>query len=200
MPHNPPNGSKGFPAAWLEPIHDQFVMELPQWNHESPPADALEAEDFIVNWSQSCSAPCFKSGAAIGPTIVRLYFGLMGCIIPIADFLIAETPTMIFTIAGPVDAEGKKDFYVYVHNHSTLSAIQLYRLPPFPSVAEFYRNCFMEPWGTVCVQPVVGGEDAATKELIKCGFLSEAPSKPKKSKKRKDAVDWEAREKAGDVL
>ncbi|KAF8207852.1 hypothetical protein K438DRAFT_1814414 [Mycena galopus ATCC 62051] len=199
---------KGFPAAWLEPVHDQFVFERAQWNLEPAPPDAVEGEELSVNWPHASSAyhflPKFR-GVAIGPTIIRLYFGLTGCIIPVADVPILETATMVFTIAGPADAEGKKEFYVYVHDHDKLSAIQLYRLPAFKSIADMYRNCCVEPWGTVCVPPVAGGEEVTTKELIRCGYLSsETPSKPKKPKKpKKNAFDWAdyfAREKAGEVL
>ncbi|KAF7341170.1 hypothetical protein MVEN_01851900 [Mycena venus] len=168
-----PLPSQGFPTAWLVSCDNQ-VFTNAQWNHEAPPADAPEGDEFTVDWSTSNSAPYFSltaNGLAVGPTIIRFYFGLPGCVIPIASVpMFGETPAMVFTIAGPAK-EGTKPFYVYLHNPQKLSASELYCLRSFSSVADFFRNSHVEPWGQMCLSPVHGGEDATTKELIKCGYL-----------------------------
>ncbi|KAJ7220738.1 hypothetical protein GGX14DRAFT_559529 [Mycena pura] len=175
--------SKGFPDAWLLPSDDQVITKA-QWNHEEPPADAPYGDEFTVDWPHSNSAGLFtpSSRGVIGPTIVRHYFGLVGCIIPIASIpMLGETPAMIFTIAGPADAEGKKQFYVYFHNSLDLSATKIYRLSRFATVADFFRNS--EPW-KVCVPPVSGGEDMAKQELNKFGYSYDEPLK--------NAIQWGA--------
>ncbi|KAF8144417.1 hypothetical protein K438DRAFT_1782888 [Mycena galopus ATCC 62051] len=149
-------------------------LPKPSGTMRPPPADAPEGDEFTVDWSTSNSAPYFSptvNGLAVGPTIIRFYFGLPGCVIPIASVpMFGETPAMVFTMAGPVKEE-TKPFYVYLHNPQKLSASELYCLRSFSSVAEFFRNSHVEPWGQMCLSPVHGGEDATTKELIKCGYL-----------------------------
>ncbi|KAJ7220728.1 hypothetical protein GGX14DRAFT_675828 [Mycena pura] len=176
--------SEGFPAAWLLPYDDQVIVKA-QWNHEAPPADAPDGDEFTADWSISNSAVFFTPtslGVAIGPTIVRHYFGLAGCIIPIASIepMLSESPAMIFTIAGPADAEGKKQFYVYFHDSLDLSATEVYSLSRFASVADFFRNPHAEQWGhwQVRVPPVPGGEDMAKQELNKLGYSYDVPAMP----------------------
>ena len=173
---------QGFPAAWLLPYDDQVITKA-QWNHEEPPAGAPCGADFSVNWLRSGLFVLSSRGNSIGLTIVRHYFGLVGCIIPIASIPTIGESTIIFTIAGPADAEGKKQFYVYFHDSLDLSATKIYRLRPFASVVDFFLNSHAEPWGQVPrVPPVPGGEDMVKQELNKIGFSYDDPSK--------NAIDW----------
>ncbi|KAJ7220741.1 hypothetical protein GGX14DRAFT_675845 [Mycena pura] len=140
--------SEGFPAAWLLPYDDQVIAKA-QWNHEAPPADAPYGDDFSVDWPHSGLFTLSSRGYSIGLTIVRHYFGLVGCIIPIASIPTLGESTMIFTIAGPADAAGKKQFYVYFHDSPDLGATRIYRLRPFASVVDFFRGGYdraSSPW------------------------------------------------------
>ncbi|KAJ7195491.1 hypothetical protein GGX14DRAFT_676744 [Mycena pura] len=185
---SPSKGSQGFPAAWLVAKDDELIIEQTLWNNEPVPVD----NGFFSNeWPFTLLSKFFKltfRGFAPGSTIIRLYFGLMGCIIPIATVMHLETPGMVFTFAGPTDNDGKKDFYVYVHDYLKISTTKLYNLGPFASVADFYWNYDVVPWGTVCVQPVAGGEEVAMEELMKHGYFSwpePKSSKPKKGRRKR---------------
>jgi hypothetical protein len=84
---------------------DAVVVESTQWNHESAPAgvQVLDNKDFIVDWSRSRSVSYFTltcGGITIAPTIILHYFGLTGCIIPIADIPTLEIPAMVSTPRG----------------------------------------------------------------------------------------------------
>ncbi|KAJ7207582.1 hypothetical protein GGX14DRAFT_635580 [Mycena pura] len=161
---------KGFPAAWLVSQDEKLVLERSEWNHEAAPAGT--EDDFDVDWPRSRIDQNFHSKYPFGPLAIRLLFGVPGCIIPIAAVWGLRSDTMVFTIAGPADSEGKKDFYVYFNGYSDeLDEIDLCHLPPFASVADFYQNYLKKPWSEGFIPPVAGGRDAALKELRKWGYL-----------------------------
>ncbi|KAJ6510759.1 hypothetical protein C8R45DRAFT_1068699 [Mycena sanguinolenta] len=63
-----------------------------------------------------------------------------GCIIPVAWMPEHSAETFVFTTAGPCDADGKKDFYLFNYAQP-LSRNTLYRFRvAFSSVADFHRT------------------------------------------------------------
>ncbi|KAJ7918680.1 hypothetical protein B0H13DRAFT_2435218 [Mycena leptocephala] len=71
--------------------------------------------------------------------ILRLYFGIAGCIVPII-YVEAFDPNIItFTLAGPYDADGKE---MYLLDHTAMvDEVKLYRYScGYSSVAEFHAR------------------------------------------------------------
>ncbi|KAJ6510793.1 hypothetical protein C8R45DRAFT_1161769 [Mycena sanguinolenta] len=160
-----------FPVAWLTPS-DKYVIDISHWNKESPPEDAEQVAEFSVRWNRfGCThfLTQRKYGVEIIGLIIRLYFDLPGCIIPVAYVPDLPEETFIFTIAGECNADNKKDFYLF-HYDEPLSRNSLQRLEPaFSSIPDFYRNC--SPDQLVCIPPRADREVETFKALIDCEFL-----------------------------
>ncbi|KAF7340872.1 hypothetical protein MSAN_02116700 [Mycena sanguinolenta] len=165
----------GFPAAWLIPS-DKYVVDIAHWNKE--PAPPPQDTEFSVQWNQFCFTPFLTEwiyGVEIAGLILRIYFDLPGCIIPVVHVPGLPEETLIFTIAGPCSADGRKDFYLF-HYDQPLRSNSLHRLQPaFSSVADFYRNC--RPDQLVRIPPRPDKEAETRRALIACKFLK-APGDP----------------------
>lgn len=178
---------KGFPHKWLSPA-DEPVIKPDLWNREPVPAHPSENTIFSVDWIQYYGTRrpldvCFLSAAIV----IRIHFGIQGCIVPIACFPEYDAQTFVFTIAGPCDNHGKKDFYIFTHNWNYIPLVDtaLYRLlPAFDSVSDFHRNRKSRQW--VDIKPTPGGKEAAMAELLKGGHVQPPPA-PKKGPE----VRWE---------
>ncbi|KAJ6510783.1 hypothetical protein C8R45DRAFT_1161755 [Mycena sanguinolenta] len=161
----------GFPATWLTPS-DKFVIDGAHWNEEAAPEDAPHNAAFSVQWNQSCFTPFLTKwiyGVEIAGLIIRLYFDLPGCVIPVAHIPGLSEETFIFTIAGDCNVDGKKNFYLF-HYGQPLRNNSLHRLQPaFSSVADFYQNC--SPNQLVRIQPRSDKEAETRQALIDCEFL-----------------------------
>ncbi|KAJ6510766.1 hypothetical protein C8R45DRAFT_1088911 [Mycena sanguinolenta] len=155
---------QGFPATWLTPVPEKYVIDRAHWNKEPAPADAPQDTEFSVEWNMFCFAPYLTPwvyGVEIAGLIIRLYFDLPGCIIP---------ETFVFTIAGPCDSHGKKYFYVFNYDEGPLGGNSLHRLrPAFSSVADFHYN--RRPDQLVRVPARPDKEAEAHQAFIDCGFL-----------------------------
>ncbi|KAF8175934.1 hypothetical protein K438DRAFT_1979439 [Mycena galopus ATCC 62051] len=154
----PEGQNTGFPAAWLTPQPDK---------HRSAPQTT-----FSVEWNKACVGHYLSPqdyGVEVAGLIIRMYFDLPGCIIPVAYIPDHPQETFIFTIAGPCDAEGKKDFYIFTED-SPLSrnCLHVFR-PGFASVEDFHRN--RRPEQLVRVLPCPEKEAQTEDALIECGFL-----------------------------
>ena len=88
------------------PQDEKLVLERSEWNHEAAPTGT--EDDFDVDWPRSRIDKCFDPKFPFGPIVIRLLFGVPGCIIPIAGVWGLRSDTMVFTIAGPADSEGKQ--------------------------------------------------------------------------------------------
>jgi len=178
-----------FPAAWrsLEPSSTVYVIDRAYWNAEPAPD-----KDFpmTVKWDEFSGTRRLLSrqdyGVEIGALIVRYYFGIEGCIVPIACCPYSDDAIFAFTLVAPPDANNKKEFYVLYHDRC-LQSTKLTRCNPgFSNVADFYRN--EVPAGAwKRVAPVAGGEEATENEFINCGF-----SKPYQEEDWPESSDWDA--------
>ncbi|KAJ7651090.1 hypothetical protein FB45DRAFT_1050898 [Roridomyces roridus] len=133
--------SQHFPHSWL--------TEYPQ--------DLAEAD--LAYFSPEADA----EHVAIGPTVIRRYFGLKGAIIPIAGMESCMTPSMVFVLAGPTDPDGNKLFYAYLHDEDRVEDIKLCEMGLFASVDDFYQRIHRDGWVGRYVKPVGGGKEAAEK-------------------------------------
>ncbi|KAF7340881.1 hypothetical protein MSAN_02117600 [Mycena sanguinolenta] len=164
--------SATFPVAWLTPS-DKYVIDRAHWNKEPAPKDAPQDTDFSVEWNMFCFAPFLMPwvyGVEIAGLIIRRYFGLPGCIIPVAHIYGHPQETFVFTIAGPCDNHGKKDFYIFNYDEGPLSGNSLHRLrPAFSSVTDFHYNRRPDQLVPVPARP---DKEAETHQaLLDCGFL-----------------------------
>ncbi|KAJ7276954.1 hypothetical protein C8J57DRAFT_1714135 [Mycena rebaudengoi] len=161
-----------FPAAWLEPIIDRYVIDTAHWNKEpAPETDPPQRTHFSVEWSKFYGTDFltpWNYGVEIAGLIIRLYFDIPGCIIPVAYISDYPVETFVFTIAGRPDVEGKKDFYIFNFD-PLLSENEVHLLrPAFSSVADFHLNRRSDQ--LVSVVPRPDREEETLEALIKCGF------------------------------
>ncbi|KAJ7658080.1 hypothetical protein B0H17DRAFT_1185704 [Mycena rosella] len=127
----------------------------------------------------------FKAyGVEIGALILRLYFGVVGCIVPIVCAPEFDNDIFVFTLAGPCDTDGKKEFYIMMHDQY-LKATQLLRCSPgFSSVVNFHlHRPPADDWTPVL--PVDGGEEATVSAFLKCGYRQQY------EEVEWDSSDWE---------
>ncbi|KAJ7844949.1 hypothetical protein B0H13DRAFT_2363971 [Mycena leptocephala] len=52
-------------------------------------------------------------GVELAGLVVRFYFGITGCIIPVGGFLDWHKDVIAFTLAGPCDSDGRREFYMF---------------------------------------------------------------------------------------
>ncbi|KAJ6541975.1 hypothetical protein DFH09DRAFT_1282686 [Mycena vulgaris] len=146
---------KGFPDVWLTRDDEKY-----------PPEKYLSV-DWDDFYGVNLLVPLEEYGVEIGAIIVRFYFGITGCIIPIVCLPEFDELIFIFTTAGPCDADGKKQFYFLTYD-PCLEATRLLEIGRgFSSVADLYSN--IKP-GSKRVQPVAGGAEAVRLEYDKCGY------------------------------
>jgi hypothetical protein len=106
-------------------------------------------------------------GALLAGLILRLYFGITGCIIPIIYVEAFEPNVITFTLAGPYDADGKKEMYLLAHT-GEVDEVKLYRYScGYSSIAEFYARPKVH---LIPIAPVHGGKKALMAEYKKIGL------------------------------
>ncbi|KAJ7198284.1 hypothetical protein GGX14DRAFT_700114 [Mycena pura] len=111
-----------------------------------------------------------RYGVEIAGLIIRLYFDIPGCIIPVACIPDYPVDTFVFTIAGPCDDDGKKDFYIFNYDDAEpldASELHIFRRA-FASVADFHLN--RRPDQLVRVAPRPDREVEIINAFIECGF------------------------------
>ncbi|KAJ7651102.1 hypothetical protein FB45DRAFT_31107 [Roridomyces roridus] len=171
-----PDQAAHFPSSWLVE-YPEAVADRTLWNRENPTPDNVYRSQFNANWAATITTPYFKptvEGVAIGPTFIRHYFGLEGCVIPIAALSTADTPAILFILAGPADGARNKEFYAYFHDQDRVEDIALCRVGRYASVDELYRKFYVDGCGPY-YNPVDGGEDAERRVLDKCGYWVPEP-------------------------
>ncbi|KAJ6572098.1 hypothetical protein B0H19DRAFT_1256009 [Mycena capillaripes] len=132
-----------FLEPWTDSACERYVIDRAHWNTEGPvdPANSLH---FSVEWDLFSAMYLLRPnayGVEIGSLIVRCYYGIIGCIIPVGCVLGAQGDMFGFMLAGPPDAKGRKEFYVLHHEPENLDRTWLSRFSPgFVSVSEFHRN------------------------------------------------------------
>ncbi|KAF8136819.1 hypothetical protein K438DRAFT_1996902 [Mycena galopus ATCC 62051] len=171
LPATPEPERARFPAAWLV-LRDKYVIEFSHWNKVSAPEiDPPPRTHFSVEWNRFYGTNFLMPwtyNVEIAGLVMRLNFGLLGCIIPVAYIPDYPEETFVFTIAGPCDAEGKKYFYVFSYG-TPVSACELHRLQPaFSSVADFHLNRRSDQLVRVAALPNGPAETLAA--FVKCGF------------------------------
>jgi len=161
---------RGFPTAWLRPQDNDYVIDRIHWNTEPAPDDHPQTH-FSVDWGDYFGTRYLTHwayGVEIAGLIMRLYFGIDHCTIPVACLPYHDVPVFVFTLAGPCSADGKKGFYLHVYD-SLLEANMLVRLrPAFSSVADFHLN--RKAGEREPVAAVAGGAEATRAALTECGF------------------------------
>ncbi|KAJ7293716.1 hypothetical protein C8J57DRAFT_1704393 [Mycena rebaudengoi] len=157
-----------FPNAWLQPAEGKYVIDRVHWNTE---ADPEQKRRFSVEWVQFPISHLLTKtiwGIEIAGLLLRLYFGIEGCIIPVACIPEMDENIFVFTLAGPSDpTTGKKDFYLMFHE--SLEAVDLYLLSPgFSSVSDFHlKSSTLQPKS---ITPIRGGKEAMVAQYEKLGI------------------------------
>ncbi|KAJ7094319.1 hypothetical protein C8R44DRAFT_989699 [Mycena epipterygia] len=169
-------GPQGFPAAWLTPMDEKYVIDRAHWNTEGVPNPEMIYPHFSVLWDKYPGIRLLRSKeypAEISSLLVRLYFGLVGCIIPVGWLTEVEPKILLFTLAGPCDKDGKKEFFVLVHDMMLHEASLSRYSPGFSSVADWLSKC-----GKMAVppsiEPVAGGEESVVAEYVRLGLCAYA--------------------------
>jgi hypothetical protein len=158
-----------FLSVWLTPADEKFVIDRADWNSEPVPENLRLKAHFSVVWHLFFGTYLLldrKHGVEIAGLIMRLYFNVSGCIVPVGCIPEAADHAIIaFTLAGPCDAEGRKEFYFLVYSQS-LDHTSLSRYSPgFSSIADFHVNrSKMKP---IHVYPVSGGKEALVEQYEK---------------------------------
>ncbi|KAJ7441319.1 hypothetical protein B0H11DRAFT_2096491 [Mycena galericulata] len=129
--------SQPFPQSWLETNPNQ-VLPRSDWN---PTLSGTAFQDeYKANWAE------WEAISYLIPTgnhnkvhhmslMINYYFGVPGCIVPIAfDDDDGNVPTLIFTIAGPADEEGRKPIYILTFEQ-WMSGCTLHHLGDFASLS-----------------------------------------------------------------
>ncbi|KAG5645978.1 hypothetical protein DXG03_004770 [Asterophora parasitica] len=98
---------------------------------------------YSVDWNQFyCTDLLMRRDYAVEVIglIIHRYFGVKGCIIPIAFIPEYTEDAFVFTIARPCDVEGKRDFYIFTFDSPlNMTRVNMFR-PGFSSVLDFYLN------------------------------------------------------------
>ncbi|KAG5645966.1 hypothetical protein DXG03_004758 [Asterophora parasitica] len=166
---------KGFPDAWLTPFPDKYVIDFAHWNKEPAPAiDPSPKTHFSVQWNEfygtNLLTTAFYDVELFG-VIIHLYFGLKGCIIPIVYIPDYPQETFVFTIAGPRDDQGKKDFYIFSFDSPVRNSDLHLLRPAFSSVSNFHLHRRTDQ--LVPVEPRSDSDLAEVemkKVFLECGF------------------------------
>ncbi|KAJ7276977.1 hypothetical protein C8J57DRAFT_1310879, partial [Mycena rebaudengoi] len=165
---------EGFPAAWLAPADDQYVIDRVHWNTDPAPDNEPPEGRFSMSWKNFPGTWRLlgrqRHGVEIAGLILRFYYGIVGCIIPVGRCIYScDKDVFAFTLTGPVDTHHKKEFYILIHEFGLWETRLLRCSLGFSSVVDFHLNrAGMEKW--VLVTPVEGGVEAAEAELVKCGY------------------------------
>ncbi|KAF7349459.1 hypothetical protein MSAN_01736000 [Mycena sanguinolenta] len=168
--------STGFPDAWLTPMPERYVIDTTYWNKEPAlKTDPPRQTNFSVEWNRFYGTNFLTRemfGLEVIGIVIRRYFDIPGCIIPIAFIDGHPMDTFVFTIAGPC-TDGKKKIYLFTHD-SPLSENYLYSFgTPFCSVAEFHLN--RTPDQLVRITPRLDREAETYEALVDCGFQRVLP-------------------------
>ncbi|KAJ7442395.1 hypothetical protein B0H11DRAFT_2094479 [Mycena galericulata] len=159
---------QAFPAAWLIRTDDKYVIDPADWNRDSgPPIDS----QLSVDWEGYYGAHILTRvdfGVEIGGVIVRHYFGVEGCIVPVGCLPGADESIVAFTTAGPCDDDGRKKFYIIVH-FAPFEGTSLYCYTSgFRSLADFHQN--RGAMKSTKLSPVPGGEEVVLDKFVDCGY------------------------------
>ncbi|KAJ7718556.1 hypothetical protein B0H16DRAFT_1609065 [Mycena metata] len=164
-----------FPKKWLTDC-DKSVIERVHWNKDGPPAYLTTRAHFSVEWESFRGLylllPSVLLGPPRSPLIVQHYYGIKGCIIPVGFQPQGEQHTFAFTLAGPVDEEGRRVFYVLSYSNC-IEDMWLYRSPSFLSVAEFHALTRRTP--VTFIEPVPGGKQALLDVYKEVGMYKPPP-------------------------
>ncbi|KAJ7193114.1 hypothetical protein GGX14DRAFT_577475 [Mycena pura] len=134
-----------FPPAWLVPS-DELVISRAHWNSVAAPENCMEGRIYMAEFGVFYGhgihlLTSARFGVQFIPLIIREYYGIQGCIVPIGWMPFIDPVIMFaFTIAGPVNEEGKKVFYEFMLG-PTLKDSRLYRHSlGFFNVHDFYTT------------------------------------------------------------
>ncbi|KAJ7255203.1 hypothetical protein C8J57DRAFT_1236260 [Mycena rebaudengoi] len=162
-----------FPNAWLAPAMGKHVIERVHWNTEADPG---EKAYLSVKWDKFHGRRSLLTttswGIEIAGLLLHLYFGIEGCIIPVACIPELDENLFVFTLAGPCDpTTGKKDFYVMFHTWSLEGTYLRLLSHGFSSVSEFYQNSFTLELKFVA--PVEGGKEVMMARYVELGIYDD---------------------------
>ncbi|KAJ7442389.1 hypothetical protein B0H11DRAFT_2292111 [Mycena galericulata] len=163
-----------FPPAWLVCADERYVIDPAHWNKDRGPPDAPGKAQFSVDWNNFFGTNLLVRttyGVEIIGLIVRHYFGVAGCIIPVGCLPGADEDVLVFTTAGPCDADGRKEFYILFRDSGLETSHLLCYTTGFRSLADFHLNRF--GMKQTKVVPVAGGEEVVMKRFVECGYHEE---------------------------
>ncbi|KAJ6597226.1 hypothetical protein DFH09DRAFT_1304972 [Mycena vulgaris] len=156
----------------------------PSQNTEATPAHKQLKAHYSVNWNEFYGIYLLRRknyGIEIAGLVVRHYFGVMGCIIPVGFMPQIDENLFAFTLAGPCDADGKKEFYLLFYEEWLNTATLLRYSPGFSSVAAFHLH-YVSTKATA-VPPVEGGEGQVVALFEKFGICD-------KPVEEVESLDW----------
>ncbi|KAJ7472877.1 hypothetical protein B0H11DRAFT_1919078 [Mycena galericulata] len=165
---------QGFPAAWFSRADDTYIIDNAHWNTEAAPAHEQLRGHYSVDWPLFYGLYLLNRAAyqiEIAGLVVRHYFGIQGCIIPVGFIPQIAAEIFAFTLAGPCDADGRKEFY-FLFFESCLPTAKLWQYSPgFRSVAAFHVH--HNSIKATSVPLVEGGEEEVKALFVKCGIEAE---------------------------
>ncbi|KAJ7162454.1 hypothetical protein C8R46DRAFT_1353370 [Mycena filopes] len=147
-------------------------MDYKHWNKTPFPSEAYATEEnfippFDVDWRRFMGISGLQSTKPGVPPMsviaLHTYFGIQGCIIPIAYLPESDdVPVYVFTIAGPCDGAGKKQFYLMQGSRADNSSLMRYK-ERFASVQDFFENAGRA--GVERLSAAEGGKEAVEEIL-----------------------------------
>ncbi|KAJ7675481.1 hypothetical protein B0H17DRAFT_1207667 [Mycena rosella] len=160
-------GLEDFPAAWLTPAPDKYAIDRVYWNTAGPPEHHTRTAHYSVKWKKFSRSNLLSDtdGVEVAGILLRFYYGIRGCIIPLGFIPEVDIDAIAFTLAGPCDAEGKKDFYFLAHTPLLEDTVLRHFSPGFPSVADFHLN--RPRLEATLIAPVACGAAAVLAEIAK---------------------------------
>jgi hypothetical protein len=157
-----------FLPAWLTRADKKYAIDCGKWNTETASERMRLIAHFSVEWRLfSGGSVLYNSafGVEVTGLIMRIYFGVVGCIIPVGYVPGVEMVLLAFMLAGPPDADGRKAFYVLLYDSRSLAQTCLgIHTPGFSSITEFHATQNHPTMKPTAIEPVIGGEKALLDE------------------------------------
>ncbi|KAJ7442033.1 hypothetical protein FB451DRAFT_1440774 [Mycena latifolia] len=171
----PSSEAKGFPAAWLTAVDDDHFIDRAHWNTEATSPERQLYAHYSVNWREFYGIYLLQRkdhNIEISGLVVCHYFGIVGCIIPIGFIPEIAPSALVFTLAGPCDTDGRKDFYLLFYESGVDTATLRRCSPGFSSVADFHLHYISTT--PAFVRPVEGGKAEIVALFEKFGIRAKA--------------------------
>ncbi|KAJ7712756.1 hypothetical protein B0H16DRAFT_1702715 [Mycena metata] len=160
---NVPACVQGFPPEWNKSNPGDIILRE-HWN-TSP--DKVRGR-FDVDWDDWENVgelfPACQGVPAMASITLRMYYGIHACIIPVGFFPLFDdvVPRWAFTVGGPCDKQGGKEFYYMEGSPANDTRLVRYNRR-FSSIDDYFQNSSTA--GFRRLSAIEGGDEAA-EEII----------------------------------